>query len=256
LFSAAIRRGPLFEARCLSTAAPKPPAAAAAAAAPAPAPAAPAAPAAPVKLTKEQQDAKNLVTLAKMEASRAERELICNNGIFTLVRDGEVDLPENKAEVATLDCTPKHITERTVVIRQPMKSAMSSSTARLGGWRIEWPAKERWTNPLTGWTSTADPMTSMRLEFDTKEQAIFFCEKKGIGYVVKERPPRLREYGKNYYAHNFLPPDVEAKLRVEGKATKHFDNPNDNKSHYFRPLTFHGEGPCRQHGPDQGAPTA
>ena len=38
---------------------------------------------------------------------------------------------------------------------------------------------ERWSNPLTGWTSSSDPMTSVELVFDTKEMAIAYVEKKG-----------------------------------------------------------------------------
>jgi hypothetical protein len=30
-----------------------------------------------------------------------------------------------------------------------------------------------------GWTSSADPMTSIDMNFDTKEQAIAFAQKKG-----------------------------------------------------------------------------
>lgn len=94
----------------------------------------------------------------------------------------------------------------------------------------------RWTNPITGWTSSGDPLTSVQLTFDTKEQAIAFVEKKGMAFKVEENPPRMREYGKNYYAHNFLPPAVEEVLKREKTSTKYFDNPKANESHYVRPL--------------------
>lgn len=51
-----------------------------------------------------------------------------------------------------------------------------------------------------------------------------------------EKARRMRQYGKNYYAHNFLQPNVENKLRREGTTTKHFENPKGFRSNYFRPL--------------------
>jgi len=39
--------------------------------------------------------------------------------------------------------------------------------------------------------------------------------------------------------------------QAEGVGSKHFANPKENDSHYFRPLSFHGAGPCRQHGAKQ-----
>jgi len=57
-------------------------------------------------------------------------------------------------------------------------------------------------------------MTSVKLTFDTKEQAMDFATKKGFAFEVVDRAKRQRQYGTNYYAHNFLPADVEAKLQV------------------------------------------
>ena len=70
-----------------------------------------------------------------------------------------------------------------------------------------------------------------------------FADKKGFSYRVKDKKKnRDRKIGTNYYAHNFLPAAVEAKLRTEGKNTAHFDNPKGAMSNYFRPLKFHGDG--------------
>ena len=63
-------------------------------------------------------------------------------------------------------------------------------------------------------------MISVKLRFDTKEEAIEFSQKKGMNYEVQEAPRRTRSRGTNYYAHNFLPADLETKLRIEGKNTK------------------------------------
>lgn len=50
--------------------------------------------------------------------------------------------------------------------------------------------QERWSNPLMGWTSTADPVSNMQLNFSTPEQAIKFCQKRGWKYEVGQRIPR------------------------------------------------------------------
>ena len=97
---------------------------------------------------------------------------------------------------------------------------MTSGVEKMRGWQLYFQHEQKWSNPLTGWTSSADPMTSIKMTFDTKEQAIAFAEKKGLDYEVKERAPRQRKYGTNYYAHNFLPAAYEAQLKVEGSATK------------------------------------
>ena len=34
-------------------------------------------------------------------------------------------------------------------------------------------------NPLMGWTSSADPMSNVRLSFDSKEEAIAFADRNG-----------------------------------------------------------------------------
>lgn len=202
--------------------------------------------------------------LASMEEVRKQNvDLVNHNGIWKHYPGNwkggdDYTGPENKAELATLDMMPEWMAgNRTVVIMQEAKHAMSSGMGRTGGWTFKWKSPDaKWSNPLTGWTSSADPMVSVNLEFDTKEQAVHFAETKGLKYEIKERARRQREMGKNYYAHNFLPAAIEAKLKVEGKDTKHFNNPKANRSNYFRPLTFHGEGPCRQHGPNMHAPIA
>ena len=43
-------------------------------------------------------------------------------------------------------------------------------------------------------------------------------------------------------------------FRVNGLETNHFHKLKPDKSHYFRPLKFHGDGECRQHGHDGDKP--
>jgi len=191
-----------------------------------------------------------------MDEVRRQSNLVCNKPFYALIPEPANALPENVAECAALDCMPKKQRDRTAVIRQIKKNAMSSGTMKTRGWIWHCKNQGEWTNPLTGWTSSADPMISVNLRFDTKEEAIEFSEKKGMKYEVQETPRRVRSQGTNYYAHNFLPPHLETKLRLEGKNTKYFENPNAQKSNYYRPLTFHGDAEARQHGPNQSQPIA
>lgn len=48
----------------------------------------------------------------------------------------------------------EHITTRRVRISLPSKNAMQSGTNNLDYWKIEFDTRERWENPLMGWTST------------------------------------------------------------------------------------------------------
>lgn len=48
----------------------------------------------------------------------------------------------------------EHIKNRTVRIYQPAKNAMQSGTNNTNFWQIEFETRERWENPLMGWTST------------------------------------------------------------------------------------------------------
>jgi NADH dehydrogenase (ubiquinone) Fe-S protein 4 len=46
-------------------------------------------------------------------------------------------------------------------------------------WQLSWQTSERWTNPLTGWTSSADPHSGMKLTFNTSDDAIAFANRNG-----------------------------------------------------------------------------
>ena len=235
------------------------------------------------------QDAENAAILASMEKLNAEANLINNKGHISYIPDMNHTLPEDVTEVTTLDHMPAQQKGRTVrqvysktmcsnqssirsrplrrcfnaptpfnqvVIHAEVQHAMTSGVEGTRGWKLYFKNQQRWNNPLTGWTSSADPMTSVKMAFDTKQQAIDFATKKGLNYEVRERARRNRSFGTNYYAHNFLPASTEATLEREGVSNTWFDNPKDNRSNYFRPLEFHGAKPCRTHGLDQQAPIA
>lgn len=48
----------------------------------------------------------------------------------------------------------EHVKSRRVRICLPSKNSMQSGTNNLDYWKIEFDARERWENPLMGWSST------------------------------------------------------------------------------------------------------
>jgi hypothetical protein len=52
-----------------------------------------------------------------------------------------------------------------------------------------------------GWTSSGDMRQQLRLRFDTKEEAIAYCQRQGIAYQLTEPKPVARR-GMSY-ADNF-----------------------------------------------------
>ncbi|XP_043476264.1 NADH dehydrogenase [ubiquinone] iron-sulfur protein 4, mitochondrial [Leptopilina heterotoma] len=95
----------------------------------------------------------------------------------------------------------EHIKNRTVRIYQPAKNAMQSGTNNTNFWQIEFETRERWENPLMGWTSTGDPMSNVKVDFETKEEAMQHCKKMGWQFSVQKSSddqPKQRTYGTNF----------------------------------------------------------
>lgn len=74
-------------------------------------------------------------------------------------------------------------------------------------WKLQFPVKTQWVNPLIGWSSTADVMHTVanQMYFASKEEAVAFAERNGWRYEVEEpharthvRPKRYIGYGDNY----------------------------------------------------------
>jgi hypothetical protein len=87
-------------------------------------------------------------------------------------------------------------------IYKPAKTAMQSGRARTKEWVLEFePESKREIDPLMGWTSSHDMRSQVRLSFDTKEEAIAYAQRAGLGYYVIEPPP-VRPVHKSY-ADNF-----------------------------------------------------
>lgn len=87
-------------------------------------------------------------------------------------------------------------------IYKPAKTAMQSGLAKTERWRLDYePEVARTIEPLMGYTSSSDMRQQVRLEFDTKEQAIAYAERNGIAYQVAEAEEprrRLATYSDNF----------------------------------------------------------
>jgi hypothetical protein len=87
-------------------------------------------------------------------------------------------------------------------IYKPAKTAMQSGTRGTKLWVLDFePAEPKEVEPLMGWTSSADMRQQIRLRFDTREEAIAYCEQHGIAYRLSE-PKTLTRRG-IAYADNF-----------------------------------------------------
>jgi NADH dehydrogenase (ubiquinone) Fe-S protein 4 len=176
-------------------------------------------------------------------------------------------LPENPAELVALDPadtiarTKADGTERVVMIRQEKANVKQSPLNDEKVWRISFVEDgilgEKWENPLMGWTSNADPYQSEPpLKFSNAMDAVYFAKKRGWKYIVKEPIMRqIRSDGKQYQ-DNFLPQDIEAKVRKERTQCDHWKRSEAATSHYFRPLKYHGKGVVDQYGPNPKEETA
>ncbi len=79
----------------------------------------------------------------------------------------------------------------TARIFKPAKTARQSGGARTKEWLREFePASARDIDPLMGWTSSRDTQAQVRLEFDTKEEAIDYATRTGLAYTPSEPKPR------------------------------------------------------------------
>jgi len=87
-------------------------------------------------------------------------------------------------------------------IYKPARTAMQSGTANTKGWVLDFePQEPREIEPLMGWTSSGDMSQQVRLQFDSAEEAIAYCERYGIAYQLFEANTAVRQ-GMSY-ADNF-----------------------------------------------------
>lgn len=87
-------------------------------------------------------------------------------------------------------------------IYKPSKTAMQSGKRNIKNWLIEFDTLNNGTNPLTGWETSRDTMSEVKLEFETKEQAVNYAKNNNIDYYIIE--PQKRKLIKKSYTDNFL----------------------------------------------------
>lgn len=90
----------------------------------------------------------------------------------------------------------------TARIVETSRKTTQSGRAKVGTWVLEFERSQgQRPDPLTGWAGSGDTNTQVRLKFDSKEEAIAYCERKGLAYhVVPAAPVALKIQA---YADNF-----------------------------------------------------
>ena len=79
---------------------------------------------------------------------------------------------------------------------------MQSGLRNTKTWLLEFETLDTGVNPLMGWESSVDTMSEIKLEFNTKEEAINYARKNNIDYNLVE--PQKTKTIKKKYADNFL----------------------------------------------------
>ena len=87
-------------------------------------------------------------------------------------------------------------------IYKPTKTAMQSGMRNTKNWLLEFDTMNTGVNPLTGWETSRDTMSEVKLEFLSKDQAINYAKKNNIDYYVIE--PKIRKTIKKSYSDNFI----------------------------------------------------
>lgn len=163
-------------------------------------------------------------------------------------------LPKNQTELSVFSAMPEVQSQRTVLIAERHNKTLQSGGGTDHQWQITWKHQKRWSNPLMGWTSSSDPMSHVKLDFNTKEEAIQFAEKQGWTYeVARTNSKRNLGAGTYQYKHNFLSIKTGGEVSAMGNKTKEFIAPGWGQSNWFQYLKYHGDGEVVQHGPPAAA---
>ncbi|MPZ57991.1 MAG: ETC complex I subunit [Rhizobiales bacterium] len=87
-------------------------------------------------------------------------------------------------------------------IYKPAQTAMQSGSAKTKEWVLDFDLEQRRDiEPLMGWTSSGDMRQQVRLQFDTKDEAVAYCQRANITYRVVE--PKQSSRRTIAYADNF-----------------------------------------------------
>ena len=75
---------------------------------------------------------------------------------------------------------------------------MQSGMSNPKNWLLEFETLNTGINPLTGWETSRDTLSEVKLEFSDKEQAINYARKNNLEYYVIE--PQKRKVIKKIYS--------------------------------------------------------
>ena len=90
----------------------------------------------------------------------------------------------------------------TARIFKPARTATQSGSARAKEWVLEFePASACAVDPLMGWISSGDTAAQLKLEFETKAEAVAYAIRNGLAYTVSEPAPHRRQ--NKSYSDNF-----------------------------------------------------
>jgi len=79
---------------------------------------------------------------------------------------------------------------------------MQSGRAAMRHWLLEYePGQGRRIDPVTGYTGSSDMKRQIRLQFDSRDEAVDYAERHGIAYELL-KPGRRKRHLKAY-ADNF-----------------------------------------------------
>eukprot|EP01134_Creolimax_fragrantissima_P006629 CFRG6629T1 len=107
----------------------------------------------------------------------------------------------NSPVISSFNGVPEEHVKRECQIYIPARTAMSQGTFSNRKWRLDFEARERWENPTIGWSSSADPLSNLGMDFSTKEDAVAFANKIGWSPVVTE--PAMKRFKQKSYGANF-----------------------------------------------------
>jgi len=87
-------------------------------------------------------------------------------------------------------------------IYRPAKTAMQSGKAKTKDWVLEFePASARRSDPLMGWTQSSDMNGQVRLNFETRDEAVTYAQRHEIPFQLFE--PKTPKRIIKAYADNF-----------------------------------------------------
>lgn len=96
------------------------------------------------------------LALSHKEAPMADNAMVVSNPAEKLQKaklQGYISVPTD-VDLSPISGVPEeHIKTRRVRIYIPAKNAMQSGTSSQNHWEIEFDNRERWENPLMGWSS-------------------------------------------------------------------------------------------------------